>query len=473
MTDVLRVGILTPLLQQHSDPRSASDFANSLVKWQVFQAPLAESADGSGTEPVLFKGPLQAESTAGGRQTWSAVLKPGLRFSDGTVLTARHVARSLESSHLFSTEADVAVQGDRLFFHLKRANSRFDWVLSHQTSAIVLEKRGRFLGTGPYVLASTGTEVRLVRNPHHPNPPAIPQVDLKVYPLDESGQPRLLIDAVNRGEVDFTLALSRDDLRSVRGVHKWMGQGDSIAMLYFNCRRPFLAGADIRRAISRVIDRRELAARSYSSPLAFAATGFLPASLGTLPDGLRPSIDQARRLLAEAGGSSKRSPLRMLVVPTARPYMPHPIPTAETLVEQLGHLNLRVEIEQAEDVATYYRRTAEGDYDLALSGWIPDTPDLVTLFEAILSSKGIPDHREGAFSRANLAHWRNEAMDQALDEYRRDASPLKLRRIGEILNQERPLLPLLYGSEIVVHSWRVKNRPKRCHNRPFFAEMTF
>ena len=245
-----------------------------------------------------------------------------------------------------------------------------------------------------------------------------------------------------------------------------------IAMLYFTTQRPFFRSAEIRRAVSRAVDRRELAARSYSSPLAFAATGFLPASLGTMPDGMRQDVEEARRLLAAAGGDRKRTPLRMLVIPTARPYMPHPIPTAEVLVNQLAQLGLQVEIEQTRDIADYYRRTADGDYDLALSGWIPDTPDLVTLFEAILSSSAIPDHKEGAFSRANLARWAHEPMDEALAAFRQDADSRNLRHIGQVLNEERPLLPLLYGSEIVVHSWRVKNRPKRFHNRPFFAEMS-
>ncbi len=474
MTDVLRVGILTPLHIKHSDPRSATDFVNSMVNWQVFQAPFGASSEGTKTLPLLFKGPLAAETSTGSEKVWSAVLRPGIRFSDGTVLTARHVARSLERSHLFSAEADVAVQGDRLFFYLKRPSSRFDWVLSHQTSAVVLEKRGQFLGTGPYVLVPRSeSQYRLVRNPHHPRPPRIPQVDLRVYPLDSAGRPSRLIEAINRGEVDFTLGLSRDDLRSVRGVHKWMGQGDSIAMLYFNTQRPFFRSAEIRQAVSKAIDRRELAAGSYTSPLAFAATGFLPASLGTLPDGMRQDVEEAQRMLAEAGGDRKRTPLRMLVIPTARPYMPHPVPTAEVLAAQLAQVGLEVRIEQAKDIADYYQRTADGDYDMALSGWIPDTPDLVTLFEAIFSSAAIPDHREGAFSRANLSRWIHPPMDEALAAFRQDADSRNLRCIGEVLNQERPLLPLMYGSEIVVHSWRVKNRPKRFHNRPFFAEMTF
>ena len=87
------------------------------------------------------------------------------------------------------------------------------------------------------------------------------------------------------------------------------------------------------------------------------------------------------------------------------------------------------------DGADYYRRTAAGDYDLALSGWIPDTPDLVTLFEAILASEAVPDHREGAFSRSNLARFRSTAMDNALLDYRREASPLNLRRINEVLQK--------------------------------------
>ena len=474
MTDVLRVGILTPLQQQHSDPRAATDFVNAMVNWHVFQPPFGRSKDGRGTEPVLFDGHLKVESSSGDHRVWSAALKPGIRFSDGTTLTARHVARSLEGSARFAAEADVEVDGDRLFFRLKRPNQRFDWVLCHQNSAVVLEKRGRFIGTGPYVLVPGGgdSEIRLVANPHFGAPVPVKRVDLKVYPVDSEGRPSRLIRAVNKGEVDFSLALSRDDLRSIRGVHKWMGQGESVAFLYFNTQKPYLRSAEIRKALCRAVDRRELAARSYSSPLAFAATGLLPASLGTLPDGVRTDVEEAQRLLASAGGDQKRTPLRLMVVHTARPYLPHPMVTAQALAEQLAQLGLQVDIEPAKDIADFYRRTALGDYDLALSGWIPDTADLVTLFEVLMSSDAVPGRQESAFSCSNLARFSHAPMDQALSAFRSDPSTVNLRRIGEILNDQRPLFPLLYGSEIVVRSWRIKQRPKFFHNRPFFAELS-
>lgn len=474
MTDVLRVGILTPLQQQqHADPRATADFVNSVVNWHVFQPPFSRSKENRETVPVLLDGPLEQDPKDD--RIWSARLRPGIRFSDGTALTARHVARSLEGSTRFVSEADLEVDGDRLIFRLKRPNRRFDWVLCHQNSAVVLDKRGRYLGTGPYVLvpSSEPSEIRLVHNPHYQGEVAIPRVDLKVYPVDEDGHPSRLIRAVNSGEVDFTFSLSRDDLRSVRGVHKWMGQGNSIAFLFFNTERPYFRRRDIRQALSRAIDRRELAARSYTSPLAFAATGLLPANMGALPDGLRPDPADARRLLAEAGGAVKRTPLRMMVIHTPRPYLPHPQRTAESLVEQLAALGLEVEIEPARDIADYYRRTASGDYDLVLSGWIPDTPDLVTLFEALASSEAIPGRKESSFSCSNLARFSEPSMDAALAAFRRDPTPVNLRRFGEVLNAERPFLPLLYGSEIVVHSWRVKNRPKEFRYRPFFAEMSF
>lgn len=472
VADVLRVGILTPLQQQNGDPRETTDFVNGLVNGHVYQSPIGLSADGTQALPLLFDGPLQAEPTD--EQIWSARLRSGLRFSDGTVLTARHLARSLVASDRFASEADVEVSGDKLIFHLKRPNSRFDWTLCHPTHAVVLSKRGQHMGTGPYVLVpgSDPDQIRLVRNPHYPKPPSIPRIDLRVYPLDADGRPTRLIHAVNQGEVDFTSSLSRDDLKRVRGVHKWMGQGASVAFLFFNTRRPYLRNPEIRNAISRAVDRRELAAQSYSSPLAFAATGLLPPFLGALPDGIRLDLDDARKRLEAAGGATKRTPLRMLVIHTSRPYMPHPTLTAERIAAQIGRLGLEVQLEPVRGVEDFYRRTAGGDYDLALSGWIPETPDLVSLFEALLSSERIPDEREGAFSRGNLARFSHPEMDAALAAYRRDASSVNLRRVGQVLNQERPFLPLLYGSEILVHSWRVKTRSKHYINRPFFAEMS-
>ncbi|MEM1180549.1 MAG: ABC transporter substrate-binding protein [Acidobacteriota bacterium] len=467
MSEILRVGITTPITL--TDPRKAFDFVNSLVYWHLYQKPFRPTAAADGaTEAVLFKGPLEPTSADG--TAYSGQVRPGLCFSNGAPLDASRLAESLRQSRVVQDEAKIRVDGDRLHFALKRPHRDFDCLLSHQTCAVVHEDGGRLFGSGPYLVSSfEHGAVRLRRNErYHPLPP-IPEVEFLIYPPAADGRPRELMAALERGEVDFSPSLARDDLREVRGVHKWMGQGDSTAYLYFNTEHPLLRRRELRQALALALDRRALAAASYASPLAFAASGPVPPSVAVMPDGLRCDPDAARRALDDVGRPSK--PLRMLVVSMARPYLPHPQTTAELLARQLAHVGVEVEVSPSQDLAGYLRRVSSGDYDLALSGWIPESSDTASLFEAIFSSRAIPDTPESVLTDANVARWRHAPMDEALDRYRRNPQADALDAINSIISAERPLVPLLYGSQVVVHSWRMKARPKSYFNRPFFTAM--
>ncbi|MEM6795957.1 MAG: ABC transporter substrate-binding protein [Acidobacteriota bacterium] len=467
MSEILRVGILTPV--ELFDPRSAYDFANILVSWHLYQTPMRPAAAEPGvTEPVLFEGPLESRSES--QRTWAGRLREGLRFSDGSAVDAETLAACLRQSKALSHEAEISVRGEELLFELRRPHRRFDCLLCHHTCALTREAAGQWLGSGPYRVVSNAPEkLRLARNPYFEPAPPIEEIELTVYPADPDGRPRALMAAIDRGEVDFTLALSRDDLREVRRVHKWMGQGDATAYLYFNVQRPPLGRASLRRALALAIDRRALAARSYASPMAFAGSGFLPPSLALMPDGLQPDPERARAQLA--GERVPERPLSMLVVPFARPHLPHPKATADLLIEQFAAVGVEVVATPTANVHDYMNRLVAGDYDLALSGWMPDTPDLAGFFEAVLDSRSVPETHEAALVGANLSRWRHEPMDQALEAYRRDPVTRHLYEINEILSAERPLVPLLYGSEVVIYSWRLKERPSALFNRPFFTEM--
>ncbi|MEM8997885.1 MAG: ABC transporter substrate-binding protein [Acidobacteriota bacterium] len=465
MAEILRVGVTTPIALM--DPRTAFDFVNSLVYWHLYQKPFRPTggADGA-TEPVLFTGPLEPIST----KAYTARVRPDLRFSDGTALDATRLAKSLRASREMYGEAHIRVDGDRLHFTLRRPHRRFDCLLSHQTCAVVYRRDGQLFGSGPYVVASSGPDgVRLSRNERYSPRPAIPEIEFTVYPPAADGRPRRLMAALERGHVDFSLSLSRDDLSEVQGVHKWMGQGDSTAYLYFNVAHPGLGDRAVRRALAKAIDRRALAAASYASPRAFAASGPVPPSVAKMDDDLATDPPAARAELDRLGRPA--GPLRMLVVSMARPHLPHPLTTAERLADQLAAVGVEVEVSPTRDIADYLRRVSAGDYDLALSGWIPESPDLAALLEAVFSERAIADSPEGAIVGANLARWRHPSMEAALERYREDPTADALAAINRLVNVERPLVPLLYGSQVVVHSWRVRDRPKSYFNRPFFTEM--
>jgi hypothetical protein len=94
---VLRVGTLTPM--GHVGSLDSQELVNSMVNWQIYERPYAPpSAAGRPPDPVLFDGPLARDLDRGTHGTYSAGLRPGIRFSDGTPMTVQHVVASLGRS---------------------------------------------------------------------------------------------------------------------------------------------------------------------------------------------------------------------------------------------------------------------------------------------------------------------------------------------------------------------------------------
>jgi ABC-type transport system substrate-binding protein len=449
----LRVGIVARV---HSlDPREARDLVSTLAVQQIFETAYAVPRGEGAAPPVLFAGPLVEE--AGGRR--SAAVQPGILFSDGTPLTAAFIAASLNKVEAVREQARVEAAGDRVTFTLLKPNPRFDLALTLNHSAIVLEKDGRQLGTGAFIPApgSTLDAVRLVRNPHGRARPALDEIALTIYPPNQDGRPEALIRAVEAGEVDFTTMLSRTDAGEVKGVRKAFQPSNSTASLYFNTERPELRSAEVRRALALAVDRIAVTEVSYSNALAFAATSLLPPMMGTFRDGISPDAEKARALFAQAP-PPRPSRLRMLTVWAPRPYVPHPRPVAEAISRQLAVLGIQVEIVTPRNSDEFFRSCERGDYDLALGGWVADTPDPADFLESNLHSEHIQSPNAGrGVGHINLARFRSAAMDEALRRFREDPTPENRAAVLQIVAREVPLLPLMYGPTVVVSAWRVKN----------------
>src|SRR5687768_285225 len=109
----LRVGVLAPV--NTLNPREAQDFTSILAVEQVFETPFAQpAAAGEMTEPLLLAERLQPE----GDLVYSARFRPGIFFSDGTPMTARHMADSLSRVNPFREQATAEAQDDRVVFRL-------------------------------------------------------------------------------------------------------------------------------------------------------------------------------------------------------------------------------------------------------------------------------------------------------------------------------------------------------------------
>jgi len=102
MSEAFRVGFVNRW--ERRDPRTGLNYASFLVQWHIYEPPYRFSAQTSQVKPGLLEYPLVKEMDASGL-LYSAHVRPGIRFSDGTELTAEHVAASLEKTPAFKVHA--------------------------------------------------------------------------------------------------------------------------------------------------------------------------------------------------------------------------------------------------------------------------------------------------------------------------------------------------------------------------------
>lgn len=448
----LRIGILSSIGKL--DPRDAVDSISGLILGQIFETPYTIGAGETQAQPCLFE-PLRAE----GRLQYSAAVREGAKFSDGTPLTAELAARSLRGAKILASKALVDVSGDRVWFTLTSPNPRFDLTLTQGNTAIVLDRGTQLLGTGAFMfdqrpnlrVLQTATNIRLVRNPHYHGSASAEELNFMVCPAAEDGSPRQLIEALRRGEVDLTMSLTMAELAvsPLTGVVPAMQLANSTGILFFNTERRHLMSAEVRRGLALALDVQAIASASYEkNPVAFVAPHLLPPMMGRNP-GMPMAMNraEAKRLIGD------RLPRLSLLVPWApRPYMPKPLPAALAIQKQLAEIGVVVDLLETKTGEEFFNDLVRGNYDLALAGWIADTPDPADYFEALLWSKMC----EGE-NHSNHSRWKNPVMDEALMRFREAPTEENKREIHRLVRDEAPLVPLIYGQSVVVHSRKMRN----------------
>ena len=464
---VLCVGVTSPLRQL--DPRTAHDAVSHLVLAQVYETPYARSAP---PVPLLVSGRL-SRTSSGGAQIFSAPVRPGLAFSDGTPVTAEHLVDALRELPHLVPGAKVTARGATVEVALSQASENVEHWLSKRWSTVYLERDGRLLGTGPFMFANEQTrddEVRLVRNPHYRDPVPLDELVFRVFAADRDGRHPSLVEAMAAGEIHLTSALPRDELGPLQDVRKLFLPGESTAILFFNTQRPPFSNRLFRRGVATAIDRYELARVCHPESPDLSARGLLPPKLCAAGDRIRHDPGEGRALLAQAAEPLPVT-LQTLVVWGPRPYIAHPVRLVRELDRQLAAFGIRLEPVYARDPEDYSARILAGDYHAVLGGWIPESDDPVDFLESTLSSEMIPEARRPTALTANFARWTDETTDELVRLSRASSSPADVRAVIQHVGNEAPVLPLMYGPRAIVHTRDVQNFDSTPGYVPSFAKV--
>ena len=445
------------------DPWEAQDLAGVVVRSQCFET-LYKRA-GSSVEPdarYLATGLRLDTISRDGLGRYSLRLADDLRFCDGSPVEPEDVIASLEHVAPLRAVARMSPGANRrVQFHLLEPDAALEPHLAQIWS--VIGKRGpkHWLGTGPYqfveeTVAGAGRVVVLEVNPHWSagdhRRPSIERVEFHAYPLDAEGKPSKLRDAIDSGEIDFTLMLPREVAKGLPSLRKVYQPGHSTALLAFACERPWVRDPAVRRALAAAIDPWAIAQLCHDNPAAFAARGLLPPALAP-SQRILPQYGLALAAKALEQLADKPASLRMLVMWGPRPYLPDPIAVAERIADEFGSLGIGVVIQQPVGPAEFYEAIRKGEHDLILSGYIAESPDAVEFLTALLSSKRVPRPGTPMASTTNLGGYADAEMDLRLAAAAHD--PDKILGVLERIEEDKPLVPLMYGASVAVHTRRL------------------
>ena len=410
--------------------------------------------------------------------TWQVVLRPGLRFSDGTPLTAADVAWTYTSTFAKGSDSPFGKNLAERFKAVEAVDERtvrFRLVAPLATLMTDLDfgilsgrgadraghiPGGRVVGAGPFRLVSVGSR-RLVleANPHyHGGPPPSRRVDVRVV-TDAAARILMLVG----GSADLLQNAVRLDLVDdvVKYPHLRVESAPSVILTYLlmNNRDPVLADVRVRRAIALAIDRPAIIAHKLKGR-AVPATGLIaPGSWAYEPDVPRWDHDLARaaRLLDEAGlvdpDGPGPAPRLRLTFKTSTDQLR--VAMARVLTAQLARVGIAVDVRSFE-TATFDADIKTGTYQLAIrqTNEIGEPDYYFTYFNS--SRIPSPTLRDGT----NRWWYRNARVDELTERGRRELDRGRryaiYSEVQKIVAGDVPVVALWHEHNIVVRNRQVE-----------------
>jgi ABC-type transport system substrate-binding protein len=408
-------------------------------------------------------------------RTYTFRLRDGLRFSDGTPLTAADVRRSWlrildPATAALAPDVLTIVAGAAewragtgsaegvgieasdqrtLTVQLRHPASFFPALIATPAAFVVppaadaspdWQSVADFVGSGPYQIdGMDGTTLVLIANPEYvAGPPPIGQVDW-LAEVSTSAPEAFAAD-----EVDLVSVFAGDatwiSYDASLGPYLHPAAALSIQYFGFDTTRPPFDDVRVRRAFLLALDRPRLVELALGAAAA-PATSLVPPALW--PDGIpedeSSDPDQARRLLRDAGYASGAA----LGEITVNANGLNVAPAVATWREELG-VDIAIE---SMDWTDYLRILPERPPQVFTINWITDYPSPYALYGLLL----LPD------AASNYGHWTDADFVRLMEDAARAADPAEQRSaylaVEAQVDGEAPVIPWSWD----VSHWLVRD----------------
>lgn len=360
------------------DPPSQNDTPSALVLKQLYSSLFRLN------EQLEIVGDLCLEYRVINDLTWQFDLRPGIKFHNGTDLTAEDVVFSLTrafeqsmSSGTFSfcDRAEV-VDSDTLNIITTQPYAPLLNKLTHTHASVYpkayFEEVGsdglaqKPVGSGPFVFDKliTGDRIELVAfDDYFAGRPKIDRAVIRVIP-----EASAMTIALETGEIHATRELAPNDVGKVMEnpqLTAEITEAASFNYLGFNTRMEPFSDPGLRRALSYAINRDDIVAvagEGFGTP----ARGFLPMkSIGALEfEQCSYQPDKAKTLLEEAGYSDLSFTVWTNDNKTRRDM-------AQVVQANFAEIGVKMDIEILE-WGSFLNRLTLGEHEAFILGWISD-----------------------------------------------------------------------------------------------------
>ena len=383
------------------------------------------------------------------------VLKKGVKFHDGSELTADDVIFSIErmkkqpGSEVMVKEIDKVekVNDYEIKILLSTPSSPLLFNLAHPLTSILNKKyveAGNDLsvapmGTGAFKLVAynDGEKIELEAfKDYFEGAPKVEKITFRSIPEDTS-----MLAALETGEVDIATGMPPVSTQTIEANDKLELISEPTTATEYIClnveKAPF-DNKDFRVALNYAIDKKSIIDSIFSGRGKVAKSIVNPNVFGYY-DGLEEypyDVEKAKELIEKSGVKDTKFALYVNDSPVR-------LQVAQIIQANLKDVGIEMTIETLE-WGTYLQKTGEGDFTAYLGGWISGTSDADIVLYPLLDSKsiGFPGNR---------ARYSNPEFDKEVEMARVVLTPEERKEHYKnaqiIAREDSPLIVLFNKNE--------------------------
>ena len=464
---------------------SSSDGGNMIL--HLFEGLLTVAQD-----ETLQAGCAESWEVSPDGLTWTFHLYEGLKWSDGSDLTAHDfeyswkrvaspetaapygetvlgMVKGFDEAMAGDADALKATATDDYTFVVELANpcTYFGYLCAFATLSPVnqatIEANGDAWATSPETYVSNGpvmvtewvpgSHIITAKNPNYREADKIKLDSIKWVLMEDDNA---AYSAYVAGEILMTKSVPSEEIPSLKDDPEFHVDPSAgtyyISVNHESEEVPQLADAKVRKALSLAIDREYVANTlmqgTYTPAWNFMGPGWMDADGTTefmananggekyISEDYEANLEEAKALLAEAGYPNGEGFPAFTYTTNDSGYH---VAVAEYLQQAWAELGLTCTVEVVEWSAfTPIRRG--GDYAIARNGWVCDYPDASNQLELLYSTNGNNDGQVN-----------NAAFDAAMDLSRSTADveerSAALHEAEDILHEEMLCIPLAYYND--------------------------